>query len=1026
MTNLFYRMRAGYKKLWAILGATTITLFFLQFSFDDNFFKEPGASFSESLPPFLTDTASWPDSLYNQLSLEAKIGQMMMVAAYPNKGEQDKKRVSELITKHNVGGIIFFQGNTQQVAELTAYYQSISKVPLLIAIDGEWGLAMRLSDGIQYPKEMTLGAITDEMLIYEMGHDIAKQLKHIGIHVNFAPVVDINNNALNPVINSRSFGELRANVARKGILYMKGMQDEGVLAFAKHFPGHGDTQTDSHKGLPVINHSPDRLDSLELYPFRALINAGVAGVMIAHMNVLSLDTTKALPSTLSPIIVDTLLQKKMGFRGLVVTDALEMKGLADYFAPVEANIRAINAGNDILLMPGDVENTIPAIVKAIEAGEIDKNKIEQSCRKIIHAKEWAINKSVNEKYTIDSLNKPEYLLNRQKLIEASLTVIKNDKNLLPLRRLDTLKIAHVKVGNSSGDEFLGMLRLYARVDAFNTPKEPDSSHIKILLDTLKNYNLVITSLHSNSIFASRNFDVGYKQKILLDTLIASGNSVLAAFVNPYALSDLRYLNKSQSVIVAYENDAVTQRSAAHLLFGAIAAEGRLPVSINNSFRAGTGHQTQILDRFKYVEPFEAGFDYKKLLKVDSIIQNAIDEKAMPGCQVIASKNGKVFLNKSYGFHDFSEKTPVMPTDLYDIASLTKITATLPIIMQLDGTGTINLNDKLGKFFPYLDTCDKGNLVLSDILMHQSGLAAWIPFYWSVLEPVYPNQNLTSSKLNEDYPIQVAARTFANKHLKYKDLYFSTSFSEDYPLQVANNLFLRKDYADSIWTKIISSKIEKTGQYKYSDLGFYILQKIIEQQTGQKLDKLADSALFNRLGAYTLCFNPLKVFDKSCIVPTENDLVFRRQIIHGYVHDPGAAMLGGVSGHAGLFGCANDVAKIMQMYLNGGHFGGVEYIENKTISKYTSNGSNTNGNRRGLGFDKPEPDTALSGPAFKGISAKSYGHTGFTGTMAWADPETGIVYVFLSNRIYPDALNTKLAKMDVRTNIQKAIYDSMKK
>jgi beta-N-acetylhexosaminidase len=1016
-------MRPGFKKLLWGFGGVVLSVCFFGFSNDGGSFSDPAIFTNSQLPPFLSDTANWSDSVYNSLSLEEKIGQMFMVAAYPNKGDQDKQRVTNLIKNYHVGGIIFFQGTTQQVAELTKYYQSISKTPLLIAIDGEWGLAMRLSDGIQYPKEMTLGAISDEMLIYQMGRDIAKQLKHIGVHVNFAPDIDINNNARNPVINTRSFGELRANVARKGILYMKGMQDEGVLAFAKHFPGHGDTYIDSHKGLPVIEFSPERLDSVELYPFRALINAGVAGVMIAHMNVLSLDTTRGLPSTLSPIIIDSLLQQKMAFKGLVVTDAMNMKGLSSTFQPVDANLRAIKAGNNIILMPEDVENTVPAVLQAIDSCLIDKAYIETSCRKIIHAKEWAFKRAVHQKYSADSLNKPDYLLTRQKLIEASLTVAKDPEKILPLKRLDTLTIAQVKIGNSDGKDFSKVLGQYTSVKCFDLGNEPDSIRIASVFDSLKCFNLVIVSMHSNSIFAAKNFDVSDTQTKLADSIMNCFPSVFCGFVNPYVLMRMKNIDSAKAIVMAFENDAITQRLTGQLLFGAIAADGKLPVSINEKLKAGCGIQTELLDRFKYVEPYEAGFDKTKLQLVDSIALKAIREKAMPGCQVFAAKDGKVFLNKSYGYQDYSTANPVENSCLYDLASLTKVTATLPVFMELDEKNLVKTTDKLSTFFPYLDSCKKGNIVLRDILLHQAGLVGWIPFYWSTVETVFPNQSLTSTKYSEDYPLQISPKLFLNKQIKFKDNYFADTYSESYPYHVAAGMYLRKDISDSIWIKIINSKLESPGHYKYSDLGFYILRKIVEQQSGQKLDIITKSDFYSTLGAYTLCFNPLSSFSINQIAPTENDIAFRRQVVHGYVHDPGAAMLGGVSGHAGLFGCANDVAKIMQMYLNGGHYGGIEYLNPKTVAKYTSCGASANGNRRGLGFDKPEPDINADGPTFKGISTKSFGHTGFTGTMVWADPDTGIVYVFLSNRVYPDATNNKLVKMDVRTNIQKAIYDA---
>jgi beta-N-acetylhexosaminidase len=1012
------------KRLIAIVGVAGFMGVFLQFSYPTAEVNEPVINSKKQLPPFISSQSSWYDSVFKTLSLEEKIGQMLMVAAYPEQGEADKKRVASLIKNQKVGGVIFFQGTPQQVHELAKYYQSISDIPLLMAIDGEWGLRMRLKNSIKYPKQMTLGAITSDMLIYQMGQDIAQQLKHLGIHINFAPVVDINNNPENPVINARSFGEERVNVARKGLLYAKGMQDEGVLAFAKHFPGHGDTKTDSHYGLPIINYSFSRLDSLELYPFRALINAGVGGVMMAHMHIPALDSTKNLPSTLSPKIADSLLQKHLGFKGLVVTDAMFMKGVSDYYTPVEANLKAVQAGNNILLMPHEVPQSIAEIVNSAKSDSTLIHNINRSCEKVLKAKAWVMNRrQASEEFSNDSLFRPSYVYNRNRLVEAAVTVLKNENDLLPLRSLDTLKIASLAIGNSPTKEYVNSLGLYAKVDRFQLKDYTDSSEIKILGEKLSDYNLVVFSMHSNSLNAKKKFGFNRSELKVIDSLLTDIPSILVGLANPYALSWLPNLDKHKAILTVYENSDEAQLYAVQAIFGAIGATGRLPVTINSNYPVGHGIPIRSLDRLKYVTPFEAGFDERKLRVIDSIVNDAIKEKAMPGCQILAAKDGKVFLNRAFGYHTYRKKKEVKTSDLYDLASITKVAATVPSLIQLEQQKKIDINKTLSEYIPYLDTCAKGDIVLADVLLHQAGLAAWIPFYWATIEPVYPSHDLISTKYSKTYPIQVGKRAYANKHLKYKENYFSTEPDSVFSYQIANGMYMNKMFEDSIWYKIAATDLGEKGDYRYSDLGFYLFYKIIEQQSNSQLEDFTDSVFYSRLGAYTLGYRPLERFSKNEIIPTENDIVFRRQIVHGYVHDPGAAMLGGVSGHAGLFSNANDLAKLMQMYLNGGKYGGNYYLSRKLIKKYTDCPSCKDGNRRGLGFDKPQPDTTLPGPAFKGISTKSYGHTGFTGTMTWADPSTGILYIFLSNRVYPDALNFKLVKMDVRTKIQEAIYDA---
>ena len=1021
-------MKGKINKPILILLIGLVTGIFFQFSVDERSVSEQEFRFKTSSPPFLKDKKDWADSVFNRLTREERFSQLMMVAAYPEKGKDDIKRVSELIRKNKVGGIIFFKGKPDDVARLSAYYQSLSRVPLLMAIDGEWGASMRLENTIVYPRQMMLGAIDDNEILYQMGRDIGRQLKLLGIHINFAPVIDVNNNPDNPVINSRSFGESRENVARKGILYMQGLQDEGIIAVAKHFPGHGDTDKDSHYELPMISHSASRLDSIELYPFKALIESGVCGIMTAHLNVPELDATPNFPATLSASIADSLLKKKLNFKGLVFTDAMTMKGVAGGFKPVEANIMALNAGNDILLMPGQVDSTLRQMLIISESTEVFTKEIEDRCKKILKAKAWSVvptlkNRQHSDKELLDTLNSPYFELVRRQLIEKSLTIISNTNDLIPIKDLVNSRMLSIGIGCSEKNEFQESLSLYAPVDAVQICEKSDEKEIKSVFDTLAFYDIVIMSLHSDDQRVTKSFGLSPRLLQLADSLMTYKPVIGVAFTNPYLLRYLKKLEDNSAMIVAYENNATVQSLTAQLIFGAIPASGKLPVTISSQYKAGTGIKVKPLQRLKYSIPQEAGFDDLALLKVDSLVQDAILKKAMPGCQVLAAKNGTVFLNKSYGYHTYQQKRAVSKSDIYDLASLTKIIATIPAVMMLDAQNAIKIKEPLASYFHELDSTNKDKISIEDILLHQAGLKAWIPFYQQTLEPLFPEQKFISNKFTYSYPIYAGKNTFVNKHIKYREGCFTVLPDEAHTVHVAENLYMSDAYVDSIFRWIYDSELNLPPKYMYSDLGFYMLYRLAEDITGKKFEEFVDSGIYAPLGATHLTYLPLKKFDKEIIAPTENDIVFRKQVLQGYVHDAGAAMLGGVSGHAGLFSNANDLAKYMQMLLNGGTYGGKEYLSKKLIEKYTSCIECSNGNRRGLGFDKPEPDTTRNGPTFKGISSRSYGHTGFTGTMVWNDPSTGILYIFLSNRVYPDAAENLLAEMNVRTNVQKAIYDA---
>lgn len=978
-------------------------------------------------PPYLMENIPWVDSLMRRLSLEEKIAQLIHVRAYSNRDQDHVEEIARLVERYKIGGLVFFQGGPVRQAKLTNYYQSLSDIPLMISQDCEWGLGMRLDSTVSFPKQMMLGAVTDDSLIYEMGLEIARQCKRIGVHVNLAPVVDINNNPANPVIGIRSFGEDRENVTGKGLAYMKGLQDGGVLSTAKHFPGHGDTDSDSHYTLPVIGHDRTRLDSVELYPYRRLIDEGLGGVMVAHLFIRSLDSTRNRPSTLSPVIVRDLLHKEMGFKGLVFTDALDMKGVTSFFEPGEADLHAFLAGNDILLLSLDVPKAIHEIKKAVRHDEFLEAELDKRVRKVLAAKYWMGLNRYKPALIRDlqaDLNPPSADVLKSKLVQGSITVLENKESLLPLERLDTLNIASISIGRGEKTHFQEMLELYTDVTSFVLPVLATEEVMNAFIQHLSEFDLVIASIHGTNDIPARRFGITPVVAEFVNRILQRKGIILVVFGNPYCLSSFSRPERASGLIISYEDSEYPQHYSAQVIFGGIPAGGRLPVTANGKYRVGAGIDLPGKTRLSYTIPEEAGLSSACLQRIDSIAGMAIAEKATPGCVVLVSRNGAVVYHKAFGYHTYGNKTPVCTTDLFDIASVTKIAASMPSLMSLYEQGKMDLSQRLGFYLPEIDTTDKGALVIRDVLGHQARLNGWIPFYQHTFDLLDTSQTLFAKRLSDDYPFKLENGIYLNRNYNFRNGIFSINQSDTYPYQVAENMFMNRAYRDTIFSMIKRSALREKKEYRYSDLGFYYFILMIERMTGMSIDRFAREMFYGPLGATTLGYKPLERFDKARIVPTENDVIFRRQLLQGYVHDPGAAMLGGVAGHAGLFSSANDLAKMMQMYLNGGVYGGRQYFRKNTVDLFTTACFNTKENRRALGFDKPEPDPEKEGPACPSASLSSFGHSGFTGTMAWADPETGIVFIFLSNRIHPNQYNNKLIEMNIRTQIQQAAYDAL--
>ncbi|MDB2384900.1 serine hydrolase [Polaribacter sp.] len=951
---------------------------------------------SQTTNPLLTQDFEkqtiWVDSIFNTLTLDEKIGQLFMVQAYSNKDQEHQQEIEKLITDYKIGSLIFMQGTPAKQAALTNNYQATAKIPLLIGFDGEWGLDMRLQNTYRFPWNMTLGAIENDTLLYNLGKRIGEQCNRIGIHINFAPVVDVNTNPKNPIIGNRSFGEDKENVSNKSIWFTKGMQDANVLACAKHFPGHGDTETDSHHKLPYLDFTRERLDSVELYPYKKLFANGVASVMTAHLNIPSFESKQNLPTSLSKNVVTNLLKNELGFKGLVITDGLNMKGAADYSSSAEVNLEALKAGNDMLLIPQDIPESIEKIKQAIANKNYPLAQLDASVKKVLQAKYWAglhDYKALKVKDIVTDLNTIEDEMLHRKLLKNALTILKNDENLLPIKDLNQKNIAYVKLGDSQNEAFVEMLKNYTKVDVI------DDKNIATLLNKLDKYNLVIIGFHTSNDHPWKSYKFTNKQLVWLQEVARHKQVILDVFASPYSLLQLKSIANINAILVSYQNNKLSQEISAQLLFGAFKSKGKLPVSIAPYFSEGYGIETDLLQRLSYGLPEEVGMSAKHLKLIDKMADTILKEKMTPGFQVLVAKNNQVIFNKSYGYFTDKKQRMVTEKSLYDVASLTKILATLPLIMKAEEDHKLKLSSTLADLLPTFKDSNKDSITVKEILSHVARLQSWIPFYTMTQDSV----------------------TSKNSTALYK-----TKASEKYNIKVAENLYLLTSYKDSIYKQIKEVDQRKNSGYKYSDLGYYLFKEFLEKTYKKPLNILADSMFYSALGMDRSTFLPLEKFKKKEIVPTEIDDYYRNQKIQGYVHDMGAAMLGGVGGHAGLFANANDIAKLMQLYLNNGFYGGKQFLQPETIAKFNQRYFENEEVRRGLGFDKPQLDPNI-GSTCGCVSSQSFGHSGFTGTYTWADPESKIIYVFLSNRVYPTMKNTGLIKRNVRTKIQQIIQDA---
>ncbi len=934
----------------------------------------------------------WVDSIYSNMSLQEKVGQLFMVDIYSSDPKEKKDKVKDLIQNQYIGGIIFSKGGPKQQVQLNNEFQALSRTPLIMAMDAEWGLAMRLDSTFAYPWNMTLGAISDNKIIQKIGKRIGEHTKRIGMHINFAPVVDININPANPIIGNRSFGEDKYNVTEKSVAFMKGMQEAGIISNAKHFPGHGDTDADSHLSLPTINFTRERIDSIELFPYRRLIKEGLGSVMVAHLNIPALDARPNFPSSLSNKVVTDLLQGELGFNGLIFTDALSMKGVANYNEPGAIDLAAFIAGNDVLLISEDIPKAHGAIIKAYNEGIITEERLMRSVKKILFAKYKV---GLHNYLPVDATNIVADLNDvvddvlYEEAIQSALTVLKNDDEILPIKDLKNTKIGYVNFGDDSGEYFLNQLNKYSKVDWVK------ADNLNTYIQKLKEYDVVIIGFHKQNDNPWKSFKFSKKELVWIYEIARKNKVILDVFARPYSLLDVKTTANFEAIVMSYQNSRVSQELSAQLIFGARASAGKLPVSLGEGFPVGSGLQTSQIGRLQYGTPESVGVNSKTLTKIDSLVQVGFDEDMMPGAQILVARKGKVIYQKNFGYHTQDKKIAVKDDDIYDVASLTKILSTMPLVMDLYDRKLVTMETTLSQLLPEYEDSNKADINMKDMLMHYAKLTSWIPFYKETMDSV---TKLPSPR------------------------YYSKKSKGKYTIKISDNLFLRKDFKDSIFEQVRTSELRERLSYKYSDLPYYILKKYLETYYGMGLENLVQDNVYQSLGAVHTTYLPLEKFPRSQIAPTEDDTYFRMQKVHGYVHDQGAAMLGGVGGHAGLFSNSNDVAKIMQMYLWDGSYGGKRYFGPETMQAFNSCYYCEDDVRRGVGFDKPQLDD--DGPTCGCVSMTSFGHSGFTGTFTWADPSEEIVYVFLSNRTYPSADNKKIIQSNLRSNIQEVIYEAI--
>ncbi len=920
----------------------------------------PSLSVSVSQNELWPGTEDWAREQLSQLTLEQKVSQLFAARAfsyYTSEDDEEYQELVDLVERFELGGITFFQGEPLEQATLANELQQRASLPLLISQDMEWGAGMRIEHTTTFPRTMALGATRDPELAYMAGYVTAIEARAMGTHQVFAPVADVNNNPFNPIINVRSFSEDPALISQLATAFTRGVQDGGALSTAKHFPGHGDTETDSHAALPILPFGMDRLEALELIPFQRLVDEGVMSVMTGHLALPQIEPDSTVPASLSRRITTDILRNDLGFEGLIVTDALEMAGVTANFSTGDIAVRAVKAGADMLLLSEDPYAAREAILRALADGDISERRIDDSVMRILRAKAWA---GLDENRLVDlndvrrRVATNEHRAVGETIARRSLTLLRNDRQLLPLTDQARILVVTLSDGDdpSVGDYFMSQMRQNlsnVTVDNFLLDDRSHQEEYDTVLESAASYDAVIVPAFVYVRSWSGRINLAEKNHEFLNRLVGRGPPVaLISFGNPYIVMDLE---QPATYVAAYSASESSQRAVAEAIVGRSGFEGRLPITIPDVFAYGDGipvPQMTIRDGL----PAEVGMDGSRLRRVDSLVNASILDEAFPGAAVAIGRNGVLPKLNAYGYYTYNNRVPVTTGSQFDLASLTKVIATTTAAMKLYEDDQLDLNARVVDYLPQFGEGGKSDIRIRQLLTHSAGL---IPYR------AYHRLGITTREALID--------TIMAEKLRY----------------------------------------EPDTESQYSDLGLITLALVVEEITGRPFDVWMNDNVFEPLGMVDTGYRG-HISDTS-IVPTELDESFRRRLIQGEVHDETAWILGGVSGNAGIFSTVEDLSKFAFMLVNDGFINGSQFLEPETIRTFTT-AQNPELHTRALGWDtieiNPEEDEYSS--AGQHFGPNSFGHTGFTGTSLWVDPDQDLFVILLTNRVYPTRDNSKIVQV----------------
>jgi CubicO group peptidase (beta-lactamase class C family)/beta-glucosidase-like glycosyl hydrolase len=922
----------------------------------------------------------WIDSVFQTLNTEEKIGQLIMVRL-PSNSEEDQENLFDNIRSYHIGGAIIIRNGPVSHAHIVNRAQKYSRVPMLFGIEATSGVGQAIDSVLTFSPPLVLSAVRSDSLVSRAGKEIANQMKLLGLHINFSPQANFAYRNDEYPATLMHYSDSKERVQKKALLFVKALQDNGILAVAQHQPIH----TDAPGTLKLLHEGPP--DKTLFEPYQFLIDNGLRGIRTTNLPYFYVEKSHDLSAKISRIFISEQIKRSLGFTGLTFVDIPDLQQIVEKPRGGETEALAFQVGNDILIDPLSIPSTIKKIKKDLRKNLPLQHQLDATVRKILSAKydaglpQW---QPINTENLVRRLNSRSAQMLQQEVIRKAVTLVDNQNNALPIQSLENKKFASITIGKEQKNEFTHMLSKYAPFDHFNIRTAADTAFVNV--DLISRYDYVVLAVfpYSTSFLpAIRN----YLAKL------QPNQKIICHFGDPLQLNQLSEIN---TAIAAYSDNPIAEQTAAQMIFGAMTFEGELPVSINHTLMEGRGLSVDPVQRFSYVLPEEAGMDSKTLEQIAYIARQAIDSAATPGCQVFIARKGKVVYDRSFGWYTYENKTAVTDETLYDLASITKVAATLQAVMFLEEKGMIDVYKKASLYLPVLRGTNKKDITVKDMLTHQSGLLPFIPMW----------PNTVQEKILMPY-------------------YYGSTKSDQYSMQVAPELYVNPVIRDSALHWVLNSKmLDRTSRtpypYRYSDMASMLFQYMVEGLVNQPMDEFLQDHFYEPLGAHTLGFKPLERFEPSRVAPTEIDTVYRRRLVHGTVHDERAAMLGGVAGHAGLFGNANDLAKIGQMLLNGGTYGGVRYFKPETVDLFTT--KQYENSRRGLGWDKPTVGD-WNGPTTTYASPKTFGHTGFTGTCIWVDPEFDLVFVFLSNRVWPDR-SSKLLNANIRPRIQEVIYRSI--